>query len=442
MTLKKKNETIKSKLKKFYQPYISVTTNDLGGLHSAIRFTLLCGRVMGLLPVAGLRNIKSHKVRFTLRSLYTPYYITSVLGQVLLFITTYMWIIQQGITLSNATNAVFYASSLVSSINLLNIGRNWPVLLRKVEEIESNLPPLSRKVAFLCNITTVVTLLAALVEHILSILHGFAIANSCDPDHVYENYFRQYMPWIFDYTPYALWKGILIEIINIQSTFIWSYNDLIIMTISIYLTGHFTTHNELLEKAVYQAHFSCEDFRTQHLKIVRLVKLINEQIGIYIVTSFGSNLYWICTQLFFSLNKTENGHLVPCKVAEVDVPNHQLVLWIDWITQILFFRLTYCNEHTIYFLYSFLFLAMKTMLVLLLAARVHSTSTEPLIILYNMPGNIFNIEVERFITQIKNIKVALSGLDFFYVTKTMILTLLGTIVTYELVLLQFNGQGN
>lgn len=32
------------------------------------------------------------------------------------------------------------------------------------------------------------------------------------------------------------------------------------------------------------------------------------------------------------------------------------------------------------------------------------------------------VQVDRYIAQIKNMKIAMSGLDFFYVTRTMILT--------------------
>ncbi|XP_028178841.1 gustatory receptor for sugar taste 64f-like [Ostrinia furnacalis] len=400
---------------------LNVTRQNIGGLHSALRLTLFSGRLLGVLPLVGLMNERSDGLKFTLRSWYSILYIISLFGQILMSIMTFYWLLQNRISLTNFTNFLFYSSSAISFLILAKIGRYWPKLVMKVEAIEGELPPLTTDVSKYCTCIMVFILAAALVEHLFSIFYGVTVASVCDPDKVAETFFHYDMPWIFTYTSYASWKGVLAELFNIQATFIWSYNDLLIMVISVYLTEHFKTLNQLFENAIKQGYYSCDEFRTQHLKIIRLVKLINERIGIYIVICFGSNLYWICTQLFYSLNKSQTGHFVACQFKVQNA-----------------YKTVHGIEHTVYFTYSFSFLVARTLLVLLLAARVHSASVVPLVHLYEIPSHKFNVEVERFIAQINNIKVALSGLDFFYVTKTMILTLLGTIVTYELVLLQFN----
>ncbi|XP_072936141.1 gustatory receptor for sugar taste 64f-like [Epargyreus clarus] len=391
----------------------------LGGLHTSLRHILLFARAMGLLPLCGLKNPLSFDLRFTLRSPYTLYYLVSVFGLVLLFILNVFWIAENGISFTNITDALFHSSSLVSLVILGNLGRSWPKLIMKVEEIECKLPPFTRDLAFLCNVTMASIMVAALVEHFLSVFYGLIVARTCDVNNVIKAYFLHSMPWIFDYTSYDLWKGIMGEVFNIQSTFLWTYSDLLIMVISIYLTEHFTVHNQLLQNAWKEQRLHCCQFRKQHLNLVRLVKLINDHIGIYILTSFGTNLYWICTQLFYSLNKTGTGHYVSCQSKHRD-QNLQGI------------------EHTIYFTYSFSFLVVRTLLVLMLASRVHTSSNVALIMLYEVPADKTNLEIDRYIDQITRIRVALSGLDFFYVTRTMILTLVGTIVTYELVLLQFN----
>ncbi|KAL0849840.1 hypothetical protein ABMA28_011778 [Loxostege sticticalis] len=396
---------------------LNVTRQDISGLHSALRLTLYFGRLLGVLPLEGLTSLRSDAIRFTLRSWYSLVYITSLFGQIIMFIMGFYWLLQNKISLTNFTNFLFYTSSMSSFLILANISRYWPTLIMKVEAIEKKLPPLTTDVSKNCTGTMVFILVAALVEHLFSMFYGITVAKVCDPNRIAETFFHYDKPWIFSYISYSLWKGLLVEIFNIQATFIWSYNDILIMVISIYLTEHFKMLNKLFEAAINQEHYACDEFRTQHLKIIRLVKLINERFGIYIVICFGSNLYWICTQLFYSLNKNQTGHFVACQDADKTLRG---------------------LEHTVYFTYSFSFLVARTLLVLLLAARVHSTSVVPLVLLYEIPSPRFDIEVERFIAQINNIKVALSGLDFFYVTKTMILTLLGTIVTYELVLLQFN----
>ncbi|KAJ9591300.1 hypothetical protein L9F63_002174, partial [Diploptera punctata] len=45
----------------------------------------------------------------------------------------------------------------------------------------------------------------------------------------------------------------------------------------------------------------------------------------------------------------------------------------------------------------------------------------------------------RFLNQVITDKVALTGQNFFPVTRTALLTLAGTIVTYEIVLVQFGA---
>ena len=51
---------------------------------------------------------------------------------------------------------------------------------------------------------------------------------------------------------------------------------------------------------------------------------------------------------------------------------------------------------------------------------------------------IIYLQTERFNHQVHTEKIALSGRKFFHLTRTILITIVGTIVTYELVLLQQN----
>lgn len=48
------------------------------------------------------------------------------------------------------------------------------------------------------------------------------------------------------------------------------------------------------------------------------------------------------------------------------------------------------------------------------------------------------VEVKRFNEEVANDVIALSGMKFFYLTRKLVLSVAGTIVTYELVLVQFH----
>ncbi len=47
------------------------------------------------------------------------------------------------------------------------------------------------------------------------------------------------------------------------------------------------------------------------------------------------------------------------------------------------------------------------------------------------------MQANRFLEQVVNKKVGITGMRFFYFTRPLILSVVGTILTYELVLVQF-----
>lgn len=74
------------------------------------------------------------------------------------------------------------------------------------------------------------------------------------------------------------------------------------------------------------------------------------------------------------------------------------LLWasIIFILLFLFFlihRVHHAIEHAVYFTFSFSFIVLRTLLVLLLAARIHSNSKETLTLLYELPSEKYDVEV-------------------------------------------------
>ncbi|GLG92747.1 Gustatory receptor for sugar taste 64f, partial [Gryllus bimaculatus] len=92
-----------------------------------------------------------------------------------------------------------------------------------------------------------------------------------------------------------------------------------------------------------------------------------------------------------------------------------------------------------YFYWSFGYLLLKTCAVSLCAADVFESSRGPRQLLYDVPPESYGVEVQRFLTQVVTDDIVLTGLNFFAVTRTLLLTVAGTIVTYEIVLVQFNN---
>ncbi|EDV97438.1 GH14695 [Drosophila grimshawi] len=92
----------------------------------------------------------------------------------------------------------------------------------------------------------------------------------------------------------------------------------------------------------------------------------------------------------------------------------------------------------VYHWYSMLFLVSRTACVFLTAATINDESKSALAVLRRVSGNNWCIEVERLIFQMFTQTVALSGKKFYFLTRRLLLGMAGIIVTYELVLLQFD----
>lgn len=93
-----------------------------------------------------------------------------------------------------------------------------------------------------------------------------------------------------------------------------------------------------------------------------------------------------------------------------------------------------------YFWYSLIFLIARTSTLFFIASSIHDESKLPLKVLRTIPNEGWFNETQRFSQQVQNDCVALSGKKFFFITRGIIITIAGTIVTYELVLLQFDAD--
>lgn len=81
---------------------------------------------------------------------------------------------------------------------------------------------------------------------------------------------------------------------------------------------------------------------------------------------------------------------------------------------------------------------MRTFGVAFWAARVHDESKRPIKTLISVPSCAWTMESKLLFDEVRCNTVALSGIEFFYFTRKLILSVVGTICTYELVLQQVN----
>ncbi|XP_044751777.1 gustatory receptor for sugar taste 64f-like isoform X2 [Coccinella septempunctata] len=94
----------------------------------------------------------------------------------------------------------------------------------------------------------------------------------------------------------------------------------------------------------------------------------------------------------------------------------------------------------VYYVLSLFLLISRISFVCISGAQFYNESLNIISALTTSNSYIYNEEIERFIVEVDAAPLILSGGNFFYITKGLILELAGAIVTYELVLIQFSNQ--
>ncbi|XP_026726620.1 uncharacterized protein LOC113493038 [Trichoplusia ni] len=410
---------------KVYQMTISKSDRP-SNLQMCLRHGLRLGRWAGFFPVQGLGQTAIDGTSFKIKCFYSIYYLATIVGQVTMSSFTLLYFFQHEVTMTTVSYIIFYVTSLVSAILLLKLAKQWPKLMKKAKETEQILTEvkLDNRAVLKSSIIAYVAMALALVEHLLCTNFNVAIVMNCLEEtsintNVMENYVVHRMPYIFYYVPYSIYSALLFEYICIQSTFMWSFNDVLTICFSVYITAYFNTLNKVIANAASKnkANVSWATLREHYSSFVKLVKEIDAQVSSFILLSFFTDLFFICLQLFNSLHRD----YVNFKICD------------DKQTKL---ALT-SADYLLYYLYSFLFLVLRALMLSLFAANVHCVAMEPIFSIYDVSPSAYDNEVRRFELQLHHTKVGLTG-KFFYVTREMVLKVVGTIITYELVLLQYS----
>ncbi|KAL4707652.1 hypothetical protein ACJJTC_007002 [Scirpophaga incertulas] len=302
----------------------------------------------------------------------------------------------------------FYLSTAMTTLLFLRVASKWPRLMRDI--IESSLDKyIDMEVKSKLVFRSTLFLTLAFVEHILSCNTKIIAAYLCPEENstLYKNFIDLSFPWYAQLElPFYSVTGLFLQFLNITSTINWSYSDVFIICMSYYITSILRQINRTIieaEKKYYQPSFWAA-LREDYTRACRLVSSFDDAISGIMFCSFATNLFFICLQLFYV------------------------------------FSPFYGYENFIYFVFSFVFVLGRFLAVSLKASCIHTEALATAPALYNLPSTVYCVEIQRFLEQVHGNTVALTGLQFFYVTKSLLLTVAGTIITYELVLIQFNGE--
>ncbi|XP_050352701.1 gustatory receptor for sugar taste 64f-like [Nymphalis io] len=392
----------------------------------SLRVTLIIGQIFSLLPVEGVYSTSPINVRFVRWSWKCTYFVLSLIGQFFITFMCLYKVLHTTASLNGTTPLIFYGTTGLTLIIFLRVAMCWPDLIRHIAHVEDLDPYYDRNLTYKCNATCGFVLFLALVEHVLSLLSAYTGAMVCQSeDMTHERFVKHFYPWVFNYLPYSFGLGILTQFLHFQSTFIWNFSDLFVICISYYLTSRLNYVNKQLLNAQgkYLPELFWRTVREEYCRAAQLIRRVDDVINGVIFISFANNLFFICLQLFNSLEDGIKGN-GECSSRGKGKTSTILGGY----------------EAASYFFFSLVYLIARSVTVCLIASQVNSASNVPASVLYEVPSPVYCVEVQRFLDQVNGDNIALSGLQFFSVTRGLLLTVAGTIVTYELVMFQFNTQ--
>ncbi|KYB27621.1 Gustatory receptor for sugar taste 64f-like Protein [Tribolium castaneum] len=374
--------------------------------HQTFSFVVIFGQFFGIMPLHGVSRKNVQEIRLEWKSFRFVYAVYNIFGAFVMGLFCILKFALDGLMLDKTATMSFYVLNFFGSIQFIIISKHWVTIMKEWSFMEMSMrnygSSINMKKRFVVMTSVIMTL--ALVEHLLFIANAFITSQSCENATLYsgdEMYFRVAFPSVFTLIDYSLWKACFVEIANILSTATWNYTDLFIILISCSLASRFAQINHRLKNNKLLHEKFWREIREDYNKLAHLTAVVDRNIAALVVISFVSNAFFICVQLYNSLK---------IRVGTVE---------------------------TVYYFFSFGFLVARTIAVTLYGAWINDESRKPLEILHSVPSEHYCEEISRFIQQINSSPVGITGSKFFILTRNFLLKMASTIVTFELMFLQF-----
>ncbi|XP_075990639.1 gustatory receptor for sugar taste 64a-like [Anticarsia gemmatalis] len=259
----------------------------------------------------------------------------------------------------------------------------------------------------------------SMFEHLMSIIT--TIGFDCPPELILKRYVLLSHGFMILRHEYSEWFALPLFFISAMATLLWTFQDLLIVLVSIGLSSRYRRLNQCLARvcALEKKQMEC-DKKTESLKLytwrklreayvrqAMLVRKMDVALGGIIILSCMCNFYFICLQLFLVVTQSQ---------TVTPLSRISYFITLSW-------------------------LCIRVTCVVLTASDINVQSQLALKHIYTYDTHGYNIEVERLQDQLTKDYIALSGKGFFYLNKTILLQMAGAIITYELVLIQFDNKG-
>ncbi|RZC39789.1 gustatory receptor for sugar taste 64a [Asbolus verrucosus] len=396
--------------------------------HNCLRIVLITAQAMGNFAIDNLRAEEPGKLKFKFKSWKVLH--TALFSFAYLFCASFSLYksLTVGILLNQLISPLFYFHSFITSLLFLQLAYRWPHFMAQWSKIEIHLlknykatTDLSKKI----NYSAVTMILVALLEHTLAVCNFVYSSNCQNSSTGAEHLFKKEFHFIFNYMPYHFIFGLLLTFISWTATFLWNFADVFIVLISMIMTERFRQINQKIKINVEEVNSSSNDSSASFIKVYN--------------TDFPKAEYKLWRQIREDYNNLNN------IMSHLDQILSNLVLLsysfnLTFILVQLFNSLRQMDSviEGIYFFYSFGFVIARIVTVSIFGALINEESQAAMPYLTSLPTEFYNEEIQRLITQIHVDSAALTGHNFFRITKGLVLSVAAAIITYELVLIQFN----
>nr|ARO76476.1 gustatory receptor 5 [Conogethes punctiferalis] len=330
---------------------------------------------------------------------------------------------QRSVT-ARLAGTMFYSSVVASQILCTRFAWSWGNLSSFWVSVEKtmalNIPPdpkLRKRMLTALGIMA----LCSIVEHTISVIS--LVGFDCPPELILRRYTLRSHGFLFLRTEYSVFFAIPLLLISNIATVLWNFQDALVVLICMGLTSRYCRLNQYVAKFCVEENklakgnnmkaeavrlYSWRKIREAYVKQATLVRKVDESIGgIILLTSFG-NFYFICLQLFMGITEGLFGTVV--------------------IKQV-------------YYFVSLFWIVIRFTWMVLAAAEVHVQSRNALQYIHTCHSRYYNVEIERLQNQLNKDYVVLSGMGFFSIDRNILLKMATAVVTYELVLIQFDNKG-
>ncbi|XP_048005964.1 gustatory receptor for sugar taste 64a-like [Leguminivora glycinivorella] len=301
--------------------------------------------------------------------------------------------------------ATFYASSITTLILSWKLSSSWETIASYWSSIDRSVAinvPTDKKIRTRMITVTSVMVTCVVVEHAMSMMSQ--VGFDCPPSLILKRYTLMSHGFLLLRTDYSLSFAVPLLFMSKIATILWNYQDILIVLISMGLTSRYNTLNQYVAKSSspckdfpWNSHDECSKghtwrrIREAYVKQAQLVRRLDESLGGLILLSNLVNFYFICLQLFLGITQGLSGDLIK----------------------------------RLYYVVSLVWLCVRVSCVVLAAADINVHSTKALQHLYASDSHHYNIEIVRLRNQLSKDYIALSGLGFFSLNRTILLQVHG-----------------